>query len=328
MCQPSITIVLTLGLMFSSAAAASGSYTTTIANEGFRYTFAERTRKIFSGGDQAEVYFTQKKYEAQLRYLEVRPQIDRVLADARKKGVPIVAADMSLSELVVGGPIDVTAVDEGAFPMNVVFAVDVDSGRESVTVTASKRFTAKQVDMLQATFQATLLQKPRERFSEEHQEKDQAALAAAAFSSPAAVAHVDEFFAVYVGARAEVTSADKASVLAPLQTILDAVLPQLRARMAAPDVAAQLHVTGLRPVKPLVANEKQGPLHAFRPWGPLYGGDFLRSATNVGAVHVIVMVAPQEDVDDVKREKTYRVMAGWLDEGVVNLRHKKNGSVR
>ena len=113
----------------------------------------------------------------------------------------------------------------------------------------------------------------------------------------------------------EVAGADKARVLAPLQALLDKLVPLLRAKFSQPDAAAQLHLPELGALGPVVEKHPQGLPGAFHPWGPLISGSLIRINHAVGGANAIVMVSP---VGKYEWKDVHPVMSTWLDEGLTD----------
>jgi hypothetical protein len=311
--------LVTVCLGAAPPARASGSARVNLLSASFRYVFAENSRKIFAGGDQAADYYASIEREVKLRFLRFQPAAEKALADAQRAGTPIGPHDLLLPEVALKRTEDVAAIAADAFPLNLVLEVGGEDASERFVITAARRLTAQQVRSLSATLKA-LADKPPPGPPDT---SDDDALAKAGFVAPFAVTHVDERFAVYFGVTTEVAAADAARMQAALRPTLDKLVIALREALSKPDVATQLHMKGLRPIEPVIKKHAQGLPGAFHPWGPLFGGSMVRIRRDVGAASAILMLAPTDKPDSLDWPKVHPVMSSFMEPVLADAHHAR-----
>lgn len=275
MMKLSTALVVACVLFVATEAHTSSAYGNSIASTSFRYTFNEHVRKAFVNGEQARAYMKDKDQRMKARFLTFQAKAEKAV---KQSGLPVAPYDLFLPAVRPGKAADVAKIDKKAYPLNLVIDVGSEGADELFEITLKKPVTAAQVAALKSVLKSTVKTRDVEG-------DPQALIDAARFEVPVAVTHIDERFGLYVGTTTEVPVGERERVLASLRAALDALLPKVRERFAAADVASKLQVEGLQAMKPVDAK-------TFNPWGPLASGEYVRVREDMGHVSAILMVAP------------------------------------
>lgn len=302
-------------LLFSTESEASGSYGNSLLSPSFRFTYVENTRKIFESADQGDDYMKDQDRDLKVRFLGFRAKAEKLISDARKAGTPLSSYDLLLPAVRPPKPGQLGKINKAAYPLNLVLDVSTEEANARFEITATRPWTAAQLSSLTAALKKLSSKPSSNEMSDERTTREQALIDGAAFVGPVAVTHVDAKFGIYVGTTSEVAGADKARVLAPLQAMLDKLVPLLRAKFSQADAAPQLHLPELAAVGPEVEKHPQGLPGAFHPWGPLVSGSLIRINSELGAANAILMVSPEGKYE---WKDVHPVMSTWLDEGLVD----------
>jgi hypothetical protein len=271
-------------LLVAAEAHTSSGYGNSIATSSFRYTYNEHVRKSFISGDQSREYMARHDRNMKARFLAFQAKADRAV---KKSGLPIAPYDLSLPAVRLGKPKDVSKIDKKAYPLNLVVDLGNEDADELFEVTVTNPVSAAQLTSLKSALKTAVKVRVVDDDTGEREAKENEQIAAAKFEVPVAVTHIDEGFGLYVGTTTEVPIGERERVLASLRTILERLLPNVRARFAAADVMTLLHVEGLQAMTTKSIEPKK-----FNPWGPLSSGEYARVRSDMGAVSVILMIAP------------------------------------
>lgn len=307
--------ILAAMVLASTPAHASGSYGNSLLSPSFRFTYVENVRKSFVDGDQSRAYMEEHDRDLKVRFLGFQARAEKVIAAARKAGTPIAAYDVLVPAVRLPKPALISKLDKKAYPLNLVLDASTEHATVRFELTATRPWTLAQLTSLTASLKALSSKPSSSEYSDERTEREQKLIDAAAFVGPVAVTHVDANFGLYVGTTSEVAGAEKARVLAPLQALLDKLVPLLREKFSKADAAAQLHLVELAAIGPEVEKHPQKLPGAFHPWGPLVGGSLIRINEQLGGASVILMVSP---VGKYEWKTVHPVMTAWLQEGLAD----------
>jgi len=296
-------------------AGASGAFRSRFVHKRFSYTYREHVRKIFRDGEQSRLYFAEKERAFHRRLAVALPGVERVLAGARRRKIPIVSYSVTHPVIRLPRVADVARVSRAAYPLNL--ALEQVTPRSTETLELSFSHAPRPGDL------AWLVTAVMRALSAKVNDENAPATAVLQTYEPAVCA-LSGAFGLYVGARVKTDRAGKASLEAAFSAELKRLLPAMAKKLAGPGAMDELGVAGgLLPLEPVVKQRSAAePCAVFNPYGPLVDGaepSLVRTSLDKGSMQVVVMIAPRA-YDWGKVNLTFR---RWLGELLIDEHHRR-----
>lgn len=293
-------------------ASASGAFGSRFVHERFGYALKEHTRKIFRDGEQSRRYFAEKEQAFHRRLAGALPGVERVLAGARGRKIPLESYSVTHPVIRLPQIADVAQVSPAAYPVTLAVEQVTPGSTETLEMSFSRAPRAADLTWLVISVLRALAG------------SDGAAAPAALQTSQPGVCDLSGTFGLYVGARVRTDRAGKTRMEAAFSAELQRLLPAMARKLARPGALDELGVEGgLLPPGPIVKQRSGAePCAAFNPYGPLVDGarpSLVRTSADKGSMQVVVMIAPRA-YDWGKVNLTFR---RWLEELLIDGHHRR-----
>ncbi len=286
---PALLLVAGVTLLMPCAADASGAFGTRYVHERFSYAHREHVRKIFRSGRQARGYFAGKERAFYRRVARALPAVNRVLARAKKKRIPLTRYRVDSPVIRLPRIKDVAAISAAAYPLNLSIQRESPISTDTFELSFRKPPTARRLAWLVKGLAAALAPGEQDPVAE---------VKALEVAAPAVCALAGDY-GLFVGANLRTDAAGKAAMERSFAAELKRLMPAMGEKLAAAGALKELGVSGgLLPLGPEVAKRKlPAKCLVFNRHGPLVDGagpELVRTSALKGSMMVTVLVAPKE----------------------------------